>query len=157
MREILFRGKRLDNGEWVEGYLGQDTLIGNNKTWLGYVIRSIPQKLWDCDWFEIDPATIGQYTGLKDKNGKRIFEGDIYKYFDDEIQVVEWSAAFARMMLHTHGEREVKRGRKSIKTIVDGWCDLDDYPLEEMEYLGNIHDNPELLKDGDSHAKTPNP
>lgn len=140
MREILFRGKRLDNGEWVEGDLAHsyfkvgDTCINQCKENLGF--------------YQVDPDTVGQYTGLMDKNGKRIFEGDIYKYFDDEIQVVEWSAAFARMMLHTHGEREVKRGRKSIKTIVDGWCDLDDYPLEEMEYLGNTHDNPELLEGG---------
>lgn len=155
MREILFRGKRKDNGEWVEGYLGQDTIIGNGKTWLGYVIKPIPKKLWDFGWFEIDPATIGQYTGLTDKNGKRIFEGDVYQYFDDEIQVVEWSEDFSRIMLHSHGEHEVKNGRKMIKVKHDGWCDLDDYPLEEMEYLGNVHDNPELIgddrrKEGDS-------
>ena len=149
MREILFRGKRLDNGEWAEGYLGQDTIIGNGNTWLGYVIKPIPKKLWDCDWFEIDPTTIGQYTGLTDKNGAKIFEGDILQFYDDEIQVVEWSEAWSQIMLHTYGEHERKVGRKTVKEKFEGWNDLHDYPLEDMPILGNIHDNPELMKDGE--------
>lgn len=127
MREILFRGKRLDNGEWVEGYLGQDTLIGDKKTWLGYVIKPIPKKLWDAEWFEVDPATVGQYTGLLDKNGKRIFEGDIVRgpHISDDLMTepVEFSA-------------------------VCGWMPFDYLREDLCEVIGNIHDNPELLEEG---------
>ena len=75
MREILFRGKRTDNGKWTEGFLVDLCHIGN------WVL---------CE--PIHPETVGQFTGLTDKNGRKIFEGDILRYYDDEIQVVEWSS-----------------------------------------------------------------
>ena len=144
MREILFRGKRLDNGEWVEGYLGQDTLIGNNKTWLGYVIKSIPQKLWDCDWFEIDPATIGQYTGLKDKNGKRIFEGDVVQF--QRVNALGWITQRVGEVLFPFDD-ETPCFYVYAPTG-DAW---DFYTIENIVVIGNTHDNPELLKDGATH------
>lgn len=72
MREILFRGKRVDNGEWVEGLLWKKK-YDTPKLFMSY----FPNKDDDEDVVVIDPETVGQYTGLKDTNGKKIFEGDI--------------------------------------------------------------------------------
>lgn len=142
MREIKFRGKRLDNGEWIEG-----DLLRMNGHWF---IFPDPAP-GGIDKYEVDPATVGEFTGLKDKNGKEIYEGDLlyldkYPFIcDGEINYlaeVDWSdddlGFSAWYRLHKDS---------SVRGISDGCpCPLfDGY----FEIKGNIHDNPEFLKGGE--------
>lgn len=120
MREILFRGKRTDNGDWHEG---EDVM---RNTIRGKVCLA---KIGD-DWISVDPKTVGQYTGLKDKNGKKIFEGDIVchdfgeKQIGKQYAIVKWSEKYASFQLNP----------------IDDWmfCNLSD-----VKVVGNIYDNPE--------------
>lgn len=129
MREILFRGKRLDNGEWVEGYYLH---LGPVDLERAYIIPAYASALYT---FEVDPATVGQFTGLY-ANGKRIFEGDILKNRrTGKTAVVKaevWNCGCCHNVF----------GFSTETTNVD----LDS---EYSEFIGNIHDNPELLKEGE--------
>lgn len=135
MREILFRGKDI-SGQW---HYGVPLMLNED-----YVCIA---KLNEYNK-TVEYKTLGQYTGLNDKNGKKIFEGDILRYYDDEIQIVEWNKEFSNLMLHTYCKYERKKGRKVVIENSDGWNWLHDYPLNKMSIIGNIHDNPELLKEG---------
>ena len=132
MREILFRGKRIDNGEWVEGGYRHEK-VGEYFTAV-FIIEPLTSGVWEHH--RVDPSTVGQYTGLTDKNGKRIFEGDIVvgrDYTDEDgYGVVEWY----------DGAFEVGNGE---------WCGTfhENYYGKEFEVIGNIHDNPELLKEAE--------
>ena len=147
MREILFRGKRMDNGEWVEGWYQPETTIkhwdGRQET-IGFTITYKVEEGFLEDTL-VDQSTVGQYTGLKDKNGKRIFEGDIvaqnwYDYDeprDDSFGKVvfcEYDCSFSVMDVNKDGFMPLGR------------CGSYHW---EVEVIGNIHDNPELLKGGE--------
>ena len=131
MREILFRGKRLDNGEWVYG-----------DYW------HLPEKNFYCISDKefnrkVTPETVGQYTGLTDKNGRKIFEGDIIH--------LEYSQVFFGGVYF--GEYTAKVSYKEGCFITDGINNGDEIetPLsgfdnDEVEIIGNIHDNPEMLE-----------
>ena len=126
MREILFRGKRTDCDAWVEGDLIQ-AFRGNQLSSCSIMPNTPTAYYW-----KIDPKTVGQYTGLTDKNGKKIFEGDIVECVSGgEQAVISWLKYFACFGLS-----------------FDGWCcGFDDYDFSPNDFkaIGNIHDNPELL------------
>ncbi len=128
MREILFRGKHMHvcpenkhlDGTWVEGYLEDENHINDGK----------------CE-FLIDPETICQYTGLTDKNGKKIWEGDILEgHLDDKFPE---DVTREKVIWHESG----------WKTEEPGCVDkeyLDEFDTENFEVVGNVFDNPELLE-----------
>ena len=142
MRKILFRGKRLQGGEWVEGYFFKSDINKKERESGKATIIFTP----DCDTFIMVPEchnsfmvvsdTVGQYTGLLDKNGKRIFEGDIAKVLqgkDKDIAYVGFeNGAF---MLYP------KTGNIYERTLWEYW-----YNDWDVEVVGNITDNPELLE-----------
>ena len=132
MREILFRGKRTDNGKWIYGNYCYAELIDKS----GYEDLIIEQPA-DGETRRVIPKTVGQYTGLKDKNGKRIFEGDIVyckSRLDNANMVVIFECGQFRMVL--------SENYRSYQTN-SGFYDINCF---DKEVIGNIHDNPELLK-----------
>ncbi len=127
MREILFRGKRLDNGNWIHGLLWRK--IDNDEK---IYISRFPLKVNEEKADPVDPDTVGQYTGLQDKNGVKIFEGDI--------------VAFDAYSQHFIGVVTIENGNTDVR-CKNASPFLDDVIYKrDGEVLGNIYDNPELLK-----------
>ena len=135
MREFLFRGKRVRNGEWVEGFYF-------NRNWEQIIHHFIKYETWDEGMVtnEAIPETVGQYTGLTDKNGKKIFEGDIVKTKYGRLCVVEWLST----QCFCGFDLTVYDFDFNSNTKAPGGWDL--YFPENLEIVGNIHDNPELLE-----------
>lgn len=136
-REILFRGKRTYNKKWIEGSLVVD-YAGN--TYIVWEYETVKGAMISSKTINIYPETVGEYTGLTDKNGKRIFEGDIVickkeicgNFIDSCVEI-----GFVEMK---HGAFGLHRKQGYYRPFKD-W--LEDY---EYEIIGNIHDNPELLE-----------
>ena len=153
MREILFRGKRMDNGEWVEG---------TNF----YVARNEVESFIEND--RIDLETLGQYTGLTGKNGKKIFEGDVV-VIDHTIKTYDWeeipetykprrsySLVYDEEKDHLTYKRNyaVEWKKKDARWILRNGSDQHNLTdifsfFHNGIIIGNIHDNPELLKGGE--------
>lgn len=154
MREILFRGKRKDNGEWVYGaYYKQEHIYGYEKV-VHCIITSkdVLSNDLGLDYEEVIPETVGQHTGLNDKNGTKVFEGDIlrgfsYPFQNDEGEFnyyaeVVWFDDCCSFGLVTH-----KNPKSLVNGISDGNTDLiEDFESEDWEIIGNKWDNSELLK-----------
>ena len=150
MREILFRGKRCDNGEWAQGYYIRADYhwhkYGIHKDWIALGAYANGGWFALCRKYAVKSETVGQYTGLTDKNGKKIFEGDILRvskisdgmghYFFPPIEypanvVVKWDlCAWMWETICTN---------KYYISFPNAWCHY------ECEVIGNVHDNKSLL------------
>ena len=138
MREILFRGKRIDNGEWVYGAY-QPPIEWGGRKW-DVSIASAAEYGWLEDILVI-PETVGQFTGLIDKNGKRIFEGDIVEGHCHSA----WSHSLQRCDI-AYG-RDGFEARNHIDGLGSGYYTYRVQFSKDVVVIGNIHDNPELLED----------
>ncbi len=128
MREILFKAKRKDNGKWVEGYYQKQFDLDGSEQHLIFWSKSY--TVWE--YAEINPDTICQYTGLTDKNGKRIWENDIVRNKKGDIGVAQWFEEHAAFMIWN-----------KTKNCV---CYLAENDFSKIEVNGNVFDNLELLE-----------
>ena len=135
-REVLFRGKRVDNGEWVYGGIcdyggGVSIFVVNH-----YEGSLYEPPYTDLDEVDVDPSTVGEFTGLYDKNGKEIYEGDIVK--EKESGIIGYIAFHKQSACFriVFSKSDTGLGNRGI-------------PGTFLEVIGNIADNPELLKGGE--------
>lgn len=143
MREILFRGKRADNGEWVEGaYYKQDYFYDDEvEKHIIITSRDTLTNDFDLDFYEVIPETLGQFTGLHDKNGKRIWENDIVKTKFGRLCKMIWrqTQCFVGWDFLVC---DFEFGVNDFSKPPSSW---DLYLPENLEVVGNRFDNPELL------------
>ena len=157
MREILFRGKRTDNGEWVEGWY--EMYPFGRWPVKTSIIPLEGAKAGHYEHVEVDSSTVVQYTGMIDKNGVNIFEGDIVDLFGMKGNVVQECGAFGIAFMKTIDydllESKIPFNNSANFCFNDNFISFwevfwnyeqDDNPLYEVEVIGNIHDNPELLE-----------
>lgn len=153
-RDILFRGKRISDGEWVYGHYLEDKRF-NSHIIFGFINDKMNYNELEIMQYEVDPKTVGQYTGMKDRNGTRIFEDDIIEVkselcsnfgrkptgtFDiHTIKVIWYKTGW--------GYEQIYNKRWNKHWNLKG--DKSDIILECLKYyevIDNIYDNPELLK-----------
>lgn len=151
MCDILFRGKRVDTKEWVEGdlirhYENQRKFIACDQMAYTYTENGI-NRLVSERYFEVIPETVGQYTGLKDKNGKMIFEGDIVSgtaLSRERTGVIVWIEQLAGFGVR-YAERDDPTAWQESSILRD--IERHKYSDFCAKVIGNIHDNHDLLKE----------
>lgn len=173
MREIKFRGKSKNVNEWCYGtYIFTDD-NRNNPFRTGPFKESHRIVFWcSGDWNmggwvdeEVIPETIGQYTGLKDKNGKEIYEGDVLhikQYENNGYRLFGTDVSFPNCFTLDECKGKLLREGNELVYFSEGCMCVGDmfisalfgdmrysFPLFELEIIGNIHDNPELIKEGE--------
>ena len=142
MRDIIFRGKREDNGEWITE--SETYIKDGDGTWLSDESH---------DAVKVIPETVGQYTGLTDKNGKKIFEGDIVKLTDD-YNDFEWKAVVVFGNpggAYCWGWNFLPIDGYKGTTDILMWVEMEATGAY-CEVIGNIYDNPELMKGGNNNG-----
>lgn len=141
MREILFRGKRVDNGEWIKGFYCQVADESDGGARIKQTIL-VPTFLCQSGFkqLEVDSETVGQYTGLTDKNGKKIFEGDIILVDFDGFPIYKREISFNQDV----SAYVLWNGTKSK------FYPMSEAPKKYSKVIGNIYDNPELLGGDDN-------
>ncbi len=136
MREILFKAKRKDNGEWVEGNLITNEK-NESKKYIGYIFDERNGVIEDFDIVEVIPDTLCQYTGLTDKNGRKIWENDILcGHLDEEYPE---DITYTKVFWNVSGFHTKENHSIDIE-LFDEWY------TEHFEVCGNIFDNSELLE-----------
>lgn len=170
-REILFRGKQTDDGEWAYGYYFYDNFqdkafitFGNNCFKIGNYCMSLDRECPNkriLSAFEVIPETVGQYTGLTDKNDTKIFEGDILKCHDNQKDLIKVVfCEFGVVDTDTECPVDTVIGWHYEVIPTDELSTVEPFCLSmpltksyikycHMEVIGNIHDNPELLEQED--------
>lgn len=147
-REILFRGKREDNAEWVEGNLYYDPDLEHTQI-LGFEYENSESGLERGEVCNVViPETVGQYTGLIDKNDKRIFEGDILKCYDAKIEIEFMAVVEFGNPNGTYSwgwQLKPISGDTFVNPDILLWLEIEETGAHS-EIIGNIHDNPELLE-----------
>lgn len=133
-REILFRGKRIDNGEWVKGFY---VCIPDTHYIMTGKFDSLTNGIINSEAYKVDPDTIGQFTGLTDENGVKIFEGDIVRYGDTIHRVV---------FEQRNGTAYFGLVYAACETLPFGHYQ----DLKQIEVIGNIYDNLELFDGGET-------
>ena len=143
-REILFRGKRVDNGEWVKGAYGKHTSF--DAMIMDRPYPTINGDLSALNFWVVDPTTVGQFTGLTDKNGVKIFEGDIVKEYKSKDKV-------KGVVKFGEYQSGINKYADDLGFYVE-WT-TENFLIQELGYwcrknmlevIGNVHDNPELLE-----------
>lgn len=146
-REILFRGKRVDNGEWIYGaylHVPEIPTIQNEIICFEY-LREGNYGVGDCR-ISVIPETVGQFTGLLDKNGKKIFENDVVMFLDDDILTGNEIKA-SGIVYFDDSEFTISQIDGVKESYCNSFCGPDgrEFSWNELEIIGNVFNNPELV------------